>query len=432
MIPIEVLPGVLGGRWLSPGVGTLRGASIDTRTLAVGQAFFAMSGARVDGHAFLDRAADAGAGVAIVEREVTPPEGLAVLLVSSTRTALWNLAEWYRARLTARVIAVMGSNGKTTTVRMMASVLNQSMHAHASARSFNNALGLPLTLLNCSSEAEALVCELGEGEPGALARYTGLAKPDMAVVTSVGRAHVGELGGMEAVQREFSDALAAMASHAEAFVPDELAWLHAPCRTTFGITRAWHADGRTHLELADGSTWSVPVVGLHNASNASAVIAVARGLGVPDARIAAGLDAFEPAEMRLAVREIGGATVLVDCYNANPDSMAAALHTLAGVGKESHKAAIIGDMLDLGSDSLAWHREIGTLAAACADTCIFVGPSARAAFEAAGTGVWFATVAEAARAAGQQARPGSVLLLKASRGMKLESLLEAMQQAAVA
>ncbi|MFI4917294.1 MAG: UDP-N-acetylmuramoyl-tripeptide--D-alanyl-D-alanine ligase [Phycisphaerales bacterium JB060] len=423
---------LLNGSWLSPGAGTLSGASIDTRTLEHGQAFFAIPGSRVDGHDYLPEAFRRGASVAIVEREVVPPASLAVLQVRCVREALWDLAQHYRSTLRARVIAVMGSNGKTTTVRMLAKVLGQTMASHASARSFNNALGLPLTILNCPVGAEALVCELGEGERGALARYTALARPDVAVVTSIGRAHVGELGGMEAVRREFQDALETLRPTTEAYVPDALAELHKPCRTTFSAVRADIADGRTRFELADGSVWSVPVVGLHNAGNAAAVIAVARHLGVREEDIAAGLDAFEPADMRLAVREIGGATVLVDCYNANPDSMAAALRTLELVGSGQRRVAVLGDMLELGPDSETWHREMGVMASAVADHCVFIGPASKHAFDSVANGAWFATVAEAGNTVCRHAQPGTVVLVKASRGMAFERLLDAMQRIAVA
>lgn len=432
MIPLASLPRLLDGCWLSAGNGTVAGAGIDTRTLAAGQAFFAIAGQRVDGHDFLPEAAERGAAVAIVERAAACPLGLAVLRVRDTRAALWTLAEHYRAGLGAHVVAVMGSNGKTTTVRMLASVLSESMETHASARSFNNALGLPLTLLSCPPDARALVCELGEGEPGALARYVGLARPDLAIVTSVGRAHVGELGGMDGVRREFLGALAALPRGATAVVPDASAWLHEGDRVPFGVARSWCADARTHFELADGSAWSLPVVGLHNASNAAAVVASARRLGVPDSAIARGLDRFEPAEMRMAVREIGGATVLVDCYNANPDSMTAALRTLVEIGAGRPTLAVVGDMLELGADSDAWHREMGLLAAGTGGACVFIGPASRAAHEAAGTGAWFETASAAEDAVARLVRPGVVVLLKASRGMALESLLAAMQRTAVA
>lgn len=432
MIPLEALPGLLGGRWLSRGDGSVAGASIDTRTLVAGQAFFAIPGDRVDGHDYLAQASERGASVAIVEREVAVPSGLAVLLVPDVRAALWALAEHSRTLISARVVAVMGSNGKTTTVRMLAAVLGRAMATHASARSFNNALGLPLTILNCPPTAEVMVCELGEGEPGALARYVGLARPDVAIVTNVGRAHVGELGGMEAVRREFLDALAALGASAKNMVPDGAAWLHRACSVTFAPERAWHEQGRVRFELADGSRWELTVPGLHNADNAAAVVAAARELGVADPDIAEGLERFEPAEMRLAVRNVGGATVIVDCYNANPDSMAAALRTLAEVGEGRRTVAVVGDMLELGSDSEAWHRQMGEIASDVASESVFIGERSRAAFETVRAGVWFATVDEARDAVAELVRPGAVVLLKASRGMAFEKLLDGLDRTAVA
>lgn len=431
MIALDTLPALLGGRWLSPGVGTVMGASIDTRTLEPGRAFFALPGTRVDGHDYLPQAAGLGAAVAIVQREVSPPPNLPVLRVEDTKAALWTLAAHHRATLQARVVAVMGSNGKTTTVRVLASVLMQAMPTHASARSFNNALGLPLTILNTPPTARALVCELGEGEPGALRRYVELARPDAAIVTSVGRAHVGELGGMEGVRREFIDALSAMPAHATRFVPDTEEWLLTPCATAFQSANARHENGRVEFELADGTRWRLPVPGLHNASNAAAAIAVARHLGLGEREIARGLEAFEPADMRLSVREVSGAMVLVDCYNANPDSMAAGLRTLADLGRGSTTVAVLGDMLELGPDAPAWHRQIGELARELAAERVFIGPQSRAAHEAGG-GVWFASAEEARGRVASLMRPGTVVLLKASRGMALERLLEGLNAPAVA
>lgn len=422
---------MIDGRWLAPGDGEARGASIDTRSLEFGQVFFALPGTRVDGHDYLPQAAARGASLAVVQREVPTPDGLPVLLVKDVKTAMWNLAEHHRTMLRATVVAVMGSNGKTTTVRMLASVLGQAMPTHASARSFNNALGLPLTILNCPADALAMVCELGEGEPGALARFVALARPDLAIVTSVGRAHVGELGGMDAVRREFSDALLAMPDHAGAAVPECEMWLHTAGGSIFSTERAWHEGGDACFELADGSTWSLPVPGLHNASNAAAVVCVARQMGVDDALIARGLRAFEPADMRLAIREVHGATVLVDCYNANPDSMAAALRTLEEVGQGKRTVAVIGDMLELGPDSAAWHAQAGQLAHAVADECVFIGPHCRSAFEAAG-GRWFSSIEDARAHVASLLAPDAVVLLKASRGMALERLLEGPHATAVA
>lgn len=431
MIPLESLPALLDGTWLSRGDGTVSGASIDTRTLEPGQAFFAIPGNRVDGHDFLGQAAERGASVAIAERDVQAPARLPVLRVADVRGALWSMAEHHRSLLSTRVVAVMGSNGKTTTVRMLASVLSQAMVTHASARSFNNALGLPLTILNCPPTAEALACELGEGEPRALARYVRLARPDLGIVTSVGRAHVGELGGMDAVRHEFHDALAALGPSATRIVPEAEPWLHSPCCIAFAPERAWHEHASVRFELADGSRWKLNVPGLHNAANAAAVIAAARAMGVEDPAIADGLERFEPADMRLAVRDIGGATVLVDCYNANPDSMAAALRTLAQVGTGQRTVAVVGDMLELGPDSELWHRQMGMAAVQLADQCVFIGERSRAAYETAGAGAWFPNLDQAREAVAELLQPGTVVLLKASRGMALEKLLEGLDKTAV-
>lgn len=423
MIALDAFARAVDGRWIAPGTGLVVGAGIDTRSLGPGQAFFALPGTRVDGHDFLDAAKRCGASVAVVERAVPVPDGLAVLRVSSVRDALWCAAEHYRAHLPGRVVAVMGSNGKTTTVRMLASILGRSNAVHASARSFNNALGLPLTILNCPPTAEVMVCELGEGEPGALPRYVRLAQPDLALVTSVGRAHVGELGGLEAVRREFEQALRDLPEAGCAIAPADLGWSGAPWS---GVCEARHEQDRCVFELSDGSFWRLPVAGLHNAQNAAMAIAAARMLGLPDGLIADGLACFEPADMRLAIRRFAGATVIVDCYNANPDSTQAALTTLEDLGTGRRKVAVLGDMLELGPDAERWHEEIGLRASTVADECVFIGALSRSAHRSVG-GAWFESIDHAREHVRSMLRPGTVLLLKGSRGLALEGLLPADQ-----
>jgi len=436
VIEFDVAARVLEGRWLSQGKGCIRGGSIDTRTLEPGQAFFALPGEHVDGHDFVEQAAARGASIAIVDRDIALPTDLPVLLVASVRDALWTLSAHYRVSLPSRVVAVMGSNGKTTSVRMLHAVLSTAMRTQASARSFNNALGLPLTILNTPMDAEALVCELGEGEPGALARYASLARPDLAIITSVGRAHVGELGGVSAVRREFEQALEILPPHAKVFVPATEPTLVRASVTTFAAPDARHEDGRVAFELPDGTRWRLPVAGTHNASNAAAVVAACRALGVSDAAIAEGLAAFEPAAMRLTVREFGGARVLVDCYNANPDSVAAALHTLKELAQESPHAgirtiAVIGDMLELGEDSAKWHLDAMRHALDVADACVFIGPSFATVCDGSES-AWFNSVDDARSYVASLLDPGTLMLLKGSRGLALEGLLEGLGESAVA
>ena len=431
MIPDDDVAKIVKGRWLALGTGVMSGASIDTRTLEEGQAFFAIPGTRTDGHDYLDQAAERGANIAIVERDVPTPPGLAVLRVESVRSALWDLAVHYRGTLAARVIAVMGSNGKTTTVRMLQSVLGRVMPTHASARSFNNALGLPLTILNCPTDAQAMVCELGEGEPGALARYALLARPDVAIVTSIGRAHVGELGGPNAVRQEFAEAIRALPRRAKVVLPEAEPSLVMPSAIRVSVARAWHADDRVAFELRDGSQWQLPVAGEHNAQNAAGVIAVARLLGVADEQIAGGLGRFEPADMRLSIQNIGGARVIVDCYNANPDSVDAALRTLDELAQGARTVAVLGDMLELGEDSDAWHREMIGHAMGVAEECVFVGPLCEEACRGTDAAC-FATVDAARKSIAGLLRPGTLVLLKGSRGIALEGLLEGAGESAVA
>ncbi len=431
MIPLSDIAAIVGGHWLAKGTGEVRGASIDTRDLQAGQAFFALPGAHTDGHDFIHRAAEQNAGVAVVERDVPVQQGLPMLRVGSVRAALWDLAVHYRNTLSARTIAVMGSNGKTTTVRMLHSVLGGTIKTHASARSFNNALGLPLTILNCPIDAQALICELGEGEPGALARYVALARPDIAIVTSIGRAHVGELGGQAAVRAEFDTSIAALPTNARAAMPDSTEALEAPDAARVAAPRAWHESDQAHFELGDGSSWRLPVAGEHNAQNAAVVIRVARSMGLDDDVIARGLRHFEPADMRLAMRVVGGARVRVDCYYANPVAVAAALRTLGELAQGARTVAVLGDMLELGTDSTTWHREMIDHALRVTDECVFVGPLCQDACRTVNA-TCFASAEQAHAHVAGLLRPGTIALLKGSRGIALERLLENTGESVVA
>lgn len=445
---VEELARSVAGRLRGAGCGVVAGAGIDTRTLEAGQAFFAIRGERADGHDFLPQAAAAGAAVAVVEREVDAPRRLAVVRVDSVARALARAAAAWRDRLGCQRVGVMGSNGKTTAARMLASVLGGCGSTHAPRASFNNALGLPLTILNAPAGTRWLVCELGEGEPGALARYVRLARPHAVLLTSVGAAHAGTLGGLAGVRDEFARALGEAADARAVAIPASACELAAggllPGALTFGeeegatlrVARAWHEGGGVRFELHDASAWALPTPGRHNAHNAAGVIALCRSLGVGDGDIRAGLGSFAPASMRLGVRQVGAAEVLVDCYNANPDSVEAALATLAELGAGRRRVAILGDMLELGELGERAHARAGRRAAGVADECVFIGRASlaghRAALEAGASSAWHADAGGALPRARALALERSVVLVKGSRALTLERVVGAMASAASA
>ncbi len=469
------LRSVLGASWAAlppPGVRAApAGVSTDSRTLTQGQAFFAIKGERTDGHVHVSQAARVGAVLAVVGSDYAGPvpAGLGVLRVADTTKALLRLAGAYRKTLeSTRVIGVTGSNGKTTTKQMIHAVLSGALRGSASAKSFNNHIGVPLTLFGGRPGDQYLICEIGTNAPGEVAELARAAAPDIAVITGVGREHLEELGSLrrvaqeEASQTEFLRRGGLAVIHAEAPHLREHVEAHAigeppatgqgggarepqPRRfgvVTFGMTR--EADLRVGLirQEAEGLTFRIndrhiyrlPLLGRHNAVNAAAAVAVARRFGVDHEAIAAGLAAVERAPMRLEPIELGGVRFINDAYNANPDSMAAALETFAEVAAgPSRRVAVLGDMLELGEHTPSAHAEAVARAldpAVKLDLLILVGPlMARAARSLHEDRIL--TVEEpsdrAVEGVAHHLRPGDCVLLKGSRRLRLERVLDGMR-----
>lgn len=435
----------LGGRWLrQPHVNTASGASIDTRSLKPGQVFFALRGAQVDGHAYLHAAADAGAAMAVIDRADAPlPARLGVLLVDDARQALWRLADAHRASFTTtRVIGVTGSAGKTTTVRLIEAALS-GLRGSASQRSFNNHLGVPLTILNAEPDVDFLICEVGANAPGEIDALSSLVRPHIAVIITVGRAHLEGFGSIETIAREKSS----MASHvrpggcviAGADAPllrDALASL--PNVRTVGhdasadvrVVRVEAKAAGSTVHLEEGFVFEVPLTGRHNGVNAAIAVCAARQLGVDDAAISRGIQHVRGADQRLTVEELpGGVRLIDDAYNANPEAALAALDALVQVGADSaRRVCILGDMLELGDQADAAHAEIANRAAELAvDLCAHVGPLSAAAAREGSIRVPEPTDDALAELA-DVLEPGDAVLVKGSRGMRLERVCEAIRR----
>ncbi|HZW10285.1 MAG TPA: UDP-N-acetylmuramoyl-tripeptide--D-alanyl-D-alanine ligase [Phycisphaerales bacterium] len=456
----ESVRDAVGGAWLTPpgrapAIGG--GAAIDTRAIEPGQVFFALRGERTDGHRFLGQALGAGAAAAVIDSPDAAgdlPPGLPVLRVPDARAALGRLAARYRRALSpARFIAVTGSNGKTTTTRMIDACLRTGLRGRCSAKSFNNDLGVPLTILAARPDDQYVICEVGMNAPGEIEPLSAIIRPHVAVITSIGRAHLEAMGSLGAIAAE----KAALASHLE---PGGLVVLNAdapalqPWRERFGRVVTFGAASDAGLRVSgvterengisfvlDGrSEFSLPVLGAHNAANAAAAIAVARELGLADEAVRAALAGFQPAEMRLVRTRLGSIEIINDAYNANPDSMAAALRTLrAAAPASARRVAVLGDMLEMGAAGPDAHRDLGRLIAQTrpASLVILVGPLAALAAEPlASAGIDVARLpdldAPGAAAAAGLLREGDCVLLKGSRGMRLERLLWALRERAPA
>ncbi len=473
----ENLRGIVGGSWVArPAADTSGcGLSTDTRSLSRGQVFLAIKGERFDGHAMLGRAQEAGASLAIIDDLAACggggalPPGLGVVRVPETGRALLALAAAYRATLSrTSVIAVCGSNGKTTTVRLIDAALSSSLSGTCSPKSFNNHIGVPLTILSARASDAYLICEVGTNAKGEIAQLAKVVRPDIAVITSIGREHLEKLGSVREVAREEASVLEFVRSSGESRAPGGGAGIvnaDAPhlLETIARLERApgvmirfgWgegadvrvvgtaaatigggQAGGAMRITLNDRSGFVVPLVGEHNASNAAAAIAVARRLGLRDDQIAAGLLRAKGPEMRLEVSEVRGVRVVNDAYNANPDSVRAALAAFPALARgASRRVLVLGDMLELGSHSEAEHRALGEELARMPDlgAVVLVGAAMGRAGEAmrsGGSGAEVRTLGSldgsGAMEVASMLRAGDAVLLKGSRGMRLERVVSAL------
>ncbi len=467
-----------GGEWRSNGSGpiSLYGKiSTDTRTLQPGDVFVALKGENFDGHAFIQQAIAAGAGALIVEElaEIDAP-GLPVIRVGDTLRALGDLAA-YRRRLfgsSVKVIALTGSSGKTTIKEMMAAICNRFYATSGIAPSavlktrgnFNNLIGLPLTLLELGAEHEVAILEMGMNRPGEIARLTEIAGPDIGCINNVQAAHLQGLGDINGVAAAKGELFAGLSGDAVFVVNDDDPLVvrqyrkYGGRKVGFAVTGAGRRrrpviritrivglgeqGSRITLQVGDWKKrFILSAPGMHNVANAAAAAAMAHAAGIDGESIAAGLAGFSNIDKRMEFARVpGGLRVINDSYNANPSSMDAALRTMATFSPDSRRIAALGDMLELGDEACACHRRIGRLAAELGYDLLAV------------TGDYRQEVVAGAREAGMakeqvmgfidtvamadwlyhlmiSGRLGEEdwLLIKGSRGMRMERLLDELQ-----
>jgi UDP-N-acetylmuramoyl-tripeptide--D-alanyl-D-alanine ligase len=391
----------------------------------------------------------------LLERDACPgPPGCTAIVVRDTLAALGDLARWHRRRSPARVLAVAGSNGKTTTKEMLAAIVRRAVGAAnfvSTQGSQNNLVGLPLTLLRLGPSHRVAVVELGMNVPGELWQLTGIAEPDVGVLTSIGPEHlegVGSLRGAACAEgelfRRLRPSAVAVVNGDDSLIVEQAAGFPGR-RLVFGSGGEVSADAVEDLGI-DGTRFMLrisdvafpirlAVAGRHNVSNACAAAAVAHAAGIPSETIVAGLEGTTAPSMRMEIRRLAGdVTVLFDCYNANPASMAAALQTLAA-SRATRRLAVLGEMRELGEHADAACRELGSAAAAARlDALILLGAQAglvEASALAAGMDATRVAVAadydDAARRLRGELQAGDVVLLKGSRGAALERVLERLE-----
>ncbi|HVF06805.1 MAG TPA: UDP-N-acetylmuramoyl-tripeptide--D-alanyl-D-alanine ligase [Frankiaceae bacterium] len=419
------------------------GVVIDSRQVTSGHLFVALPGERVDGHDYAAAAVRAGAAAVLAAR----PAGVPAVVVDDPAAALGRLARWYGETLRARVVGVTGSTGKTSTKDLMAQVVERAGPTVAPVGSFNNELGLPLTVLRAGDDTRFLVLEMSARGTGHIAWLCGVAPPRVGVVLNVGVAHLGEFGSREAIAQAKGELVEAVPEHGLVVLnADDPLVMAMRSRTsarvlTFGSTGDYRAENASLDELSRASfdlvtpSGRAPVrlglVGEHHVSNALAAAAVGDWAGLPVETVAGALSNAVPrSRWRMEVRETPeGVTVINDAYNANPDSMRAALKTLAAAGRGGRRTwAVLGEMAELGEAAWDAHDDIGRLCVRLdVNRLVVVGANAKGIHAGAGLeGSWgnetaFVDDADAAlRVLLDELRPGDVVLVKASRAAGLE------------
>lgn len=415
------------------------GVSTDTRQMARGDLFVALVGPRFDGHAFLSEAANRGAVGALVARDVDAP--LATVRVDDTRLALGRLAAWWREQFAIPVIAVTGSNGKTTVKNMIAAILAERGQGLATQGNLNNDIGVPLTLLRLKAGDRHAVVEMGMNHPGEIDYLTRLARPTIALINNAAAAHLAGLGSVEAVARAKGEIYAGLAGDGVAIVNADDAFaglwrgLAAPHRLlTFGLEQAadvsaeyqLDATGSTiHLRTPQGRiTMRLSLLGRHNVMNALAASSAALAAGARLQDIQAGLEKLKSVSGRLEVKPgVNGARVLDDTYNANPGSLAAGVEVLKSATGE--RLLVLGDMGELGEAAAEIHRRVGHLAKSLGIEKLYaVGELTKEAVQAFGAGARHFDSQEALIASLCQGMHADMtILVKGSRLMKMERVV---------
>jgi UDP-N-acetylmuramoyl-tripeptide--D-alanyl-D-alanine ligase len=428
-----------GGRLIYGSLNGARGVSIDSRTIGNGELFIALKGERFDGHDFLKEALKKGSGAIVSVPPAEPVKGKAIIHVKNTLKALQRMAHYLRAKTDIRVVGITGTNGKTTTKEMAASILGTRYRVLKNTGNLNNHIGLPLSLLSLSEEHQVAVLEMGASAPGDIRELCEVASPDFGVVTNLGHAHLEGFKDLDAVRRtklEIMDFVKAAAVNGDdAFLLEGIKGFRGRVlRYGFESSRDVYAGDIEFMGRGSGFTLhmngrsvrvGLKVTGRFNIYNALAASSVGALFDMDIESVKEGLEGFEGVPMRLEIRQLLGATVISDVYNANPASMEEALKELVRL-RDERAVAVLGDMLELGSYAEASHRRLGAwMSGLPVDLFIAVGPlMGLAAGEFPGRSIRADDADGARELLLRECRKGDTVLVKGSRGMRLERVID--------
>jgi len=420
----------------------------DSRKAGVNMLFVPIVGENHDAHDYIGSAFENGASAVITHRDIPAREGKNIIRVMDTRTALGDIARYYKEKYNLPTVAVTGSVGKTTAKDMISSVLTMKYNTVKTQGNYNNDIGLPLTVFRLERKHEAVVLEMGMSHFGEIHYLASIAKPDIAVITNIGMSHIENLGSRENIYRskmqicDFFDESGVLIVNGD---DDFLSKKRADIKTvTFGVKNKdcdvlaeniedLGIDGSRFTVSIGGEKYeiSVKIAGIHNVYNALAAVCVGRQMGIPAKDIADGISNFQPTSRRMEVKHFGGITVIDDCYNAAPDSIKAALTVLGSI-KSGRKLAVLGDVLEMGDFAEDALYKIGEnmkdidMLITVGNNAHFIAKGAKAkGFEDTKS---FETVDEAIDFLKENALDGDNILVKASHAMHFEKIVEALEE----
>lgn len=442
-----------GGQLMSGSIETaVSGVSTDSRKINKGCLFIPLIGERFNGHDYIGKALEEGAAAVLTAQEVSAAEDRCVIKVGDTSRALRDLAAFYRKKFSVPFVGITGSVGKTSTKDMIACVVGSRLKVLKTEGNLNNEIGVPLTIFNLDRSHEAAVLEMGMSGAGEISRLTAIIRPDVAVITNIGMSHIEKLGSRQNILKAKLEILEALNPGGLVVLNGDDALLAGmknllKFRTVFygmdeGVDyRACninsHGESGTFFDLAVGGreyNIHIPVPGVHNVHNALAAAAVGCELGIPMEDVVNGIAGFSPSKMRMDIILFNGMKIINDAYNASPNSMEAGISVLCEIGLQSRKIAVLGDMLELGEWAEEAHFNVGKYASAAGtDEIIAVGDNARFIAEGAlsaghpqGKVKYFQENNEALTHLQKDLKPGDVVLVKGSRGMKMEEIVKAL------
>ncbi len=426
------------------------GISTDSRSIQKGQLFVALKGETYDGHKFICDAINKGAAGVVAEQlcDKPKPNNKLYVRVNSTLSSLGNLAKsWRDGFENLKVIAITGSNGKTTTKEMVSAVISKKYNVHKNTGNFNNLIGLPLTIFNLQPENEVAVLELGMNQFGEIKRLSEICSPDIGIITNIGKAHIGNLGGIEGVKQAKGELV-------ENFNSEQTFIVNKDDPRVLDIAEGTRCKKITYSLSGDADVQAVDIntdglsstyftlkigdntnlirlknIGLHNVSNALCAASAGVIMDIDIEQIADALENFEFPKMRLEIINTSdGIRIINDCYNANPDSMKNAINILAQLNGDFNRIAVLGDMLELGEDAEKEHKELGKHIASVGIDYLFtygqLGENIHYGTKGSVMGGSFYDHKIIAEQIRHVAKKGDVILIKGSRGMKMENILK--------